>query len=681
MDSYDNTATGQLIDSTDTPMLLIKNDRFIDCNWPAARLFKFDSIEQCRNTYPWQLSPTLQPDGQLSVNKAIDKLEACYHSGFQRFEWLHQTTEKQPILVEVTLTIVEQHSESLIHVALDKIETSSSTSHLPAFGKQAGTNIPNDMLDLSALNHYQLLLQHKHIIDQAAIVSKTDARGVITYVNSKFSEVSGYTPEELIGQKHNIVSHPEVPNSLYRDLWQTISKGRIWHGLIKNRKKNGSYYVVNSTIAPLFNIDGEISEYIAIRYEVTDLIEKDLTIEKQNVDSTTDLANNNKLLTDLSLDRSVHVAMLSICELVNIQTTYHIEVYHEALQQIGKILKKLSPANCRVYRYSESLFALTTSSQHPIRLFVEQCAALQRTFIQTDVTTSLSQFNLNMTIGIAQYLDGNDPLNQSRIVLANAEEQNQAIAVFDDKSALHHSLMSSIAWGNRLQQAVDSNRIVIFGQKIVDSHYQTFATEVLMRYYDQANDYYTSPIEFLEFAKKAKFYNKLTQQVAVKAFSYFSALKQRFTLNITRADIADLKTRRILLTLLAQHQLGDRVIIELVESENYDIDNSKITEFLVQVKSYQALIAIDDFGTGYSNFEYLTRIPVDIIKIDGTLIKSIAENEKHQLIVSTIVNFCKSLNIRVVAEFIENTEILEKVQALNVDYLQGYYFDKPSLLH
>lgn len=109
----------------------------------------------------------------------------------------------------------------------------------------------------------------KRILDHFALISETDTRGVITYANEKFCEVSGYSLDELIGQPHNIVRHPDTPKETFRELWETIKAGRIWQGEIKNRRKDGSYYWVLATVGPLVDSEGYPYRYISIRVDIT----------------------------------------------------------------------------------------------------------------------------------------------------------------------------------------------------------------------------------------------------------------------------------------------------------------------------------------------------------------------------------------------------------------------------
>lgn len=133
------------------------------------------------------------------------------------------------------------------------------------------------------LKHEQSLSnQLKEMIDSSSIVSKADPKGIITYVNDSFCEITGYSREELIGQPHNIIRHPETYPLFFEQLWETIQSKKIFRGVIKNRRKDGSSYYVDSTISAVIDDNDQIIEYISIRHDITPFIKRQHEIEDQH---------------------------------------------------------------------------------------------------------------------------------------------------------------------------------------------------------------------------------------------------------------------------------------------------------------------------------------------------------------------------------------------------------------
>jgi len=177
----------------------------------------------------------------------------------------------------------------------------------------------------------QLLNEYKKVVDASSIVSIADKKGIITYVNSEFCRISGYNKDELIGKNHNIVRHPNMPASAFKDLWETIKSKKVWKGIVENLKKNGNSYFVKATIVPVLDENGDVIEYIGLREDITDLIEKEKEIERLN-------GENLKTVTDKAFSIKTSQMLASVpVPLVSLDKNSNILQYNDEFRSLFDI--------------------------------------------------------------------------------------------------------------------------------------------------------------------------------------------------------------------------------------------------------------------------------------------------------------------------------------------------------
>jgi diguanylate cyclase (GGDEF)-like protein/PAS domain S-box-containing protein len=150
-----------------------------------------------------------------------------------------------------------------------------------------------------------LLSEYKKAVDLSNIVSKTNPKGIITYVNDKFCEISGYKRNELIGKPHNIIRHPDMEREAFKDLWDTIKNKKPWQGVVTNMKKDGLKYIVDTNIIPILDVDGDVVEYIAVRHDITELEETKRQLKKINTIMKTKVDELYSVTTSLEEQASV----------------------------------------------------------------------------------------------------------------------------------------------------------------------------------------------------------------------------------------------------------------------------------------------------------------------------------------------------------------------------------------
>jgi len=677
------------------PMLIIKENCFIDCNQATVDILTLKNRDAICQIHPSEISPKYQPDGILSYIKAEQLIAKCYEKGMHRFPWMHQNKLKEQFWVEVTIVNftlddckyilciwrdINSYQQSP-GLQQELIQDCGSKAQQYEFFRQHLSSQTLPSTTEHVIQNYNLLNEHKKAIDASAIVSKTDLHGVITYVNEKFCEISGYSVKELVGKMHNIISHPDTPRAIFKELWSVILKGNVWQGVIKNKSKTGEVYYVNSTICPIFDLNNEIIEFIGIRYDVTDIYRQNLIIKNQNTDLITQLGNATKLLSDIHKFKKRTLILIKINELLDIQQAYGFSIYNDALLVIANKLQSNLYEGSSIYRWNDDIFAILISNQSDVEKIKDYCNAIQLRLEKRFVEIQENEFFITMNIGIAINCQCENVVNDAQKALRNSIEKNQPISFYSDEIDTQQQLINSINWSKKIKNALTYDDIKIFGQNIFDTHGDVYSTEILMRYFDKNTKEYISPFFFLKYAEKAQLYTKLSMRIIEQSFQYFSNTSKRFSVNLTMNDIKDKTMSNWIVSAINQYNVGNYLTIELVESTDYELESGYLLNFLKKIKSLGCKVAIDDFGSGYSNFEYLMRMPIDIMKIDGTLIKNIHKDQKSLEIVKTLIQFCKAMDLKVVVEYVENIETLELLKSLNVNYFQGYYFHKPELLN
>ncbi len=175
---------------------------------------------------------------------------------------------------------------------------------------------------------YNTLNQYRNIVDERSIVSKTDRNGVITYVNKPFEKISGYSSEELIGNTHSLIKHEDTNVEVYEDMWDTLISKDMWTGIIKNKKKNGDGYIVDTLIKPILDVNGDIEEYIALTYDITDLERSKEYFKNQTLKATSNLKesirvsklykdaiNQSNMILRVNKDRKILYVNDAFCEI------------------------------------------------------------------------------------------------------------------------------------------------------------------------------------------------------------------------------------------------------------------------------------------------------------------------------------------------------------------------------
>ncbi len=396
-------------------------------------------------------------------------------------------------------------------------------------------------------------------------------------------------------------------------------------------------------------------------------------------DKLTGLPNRESLIKRLPTSLGKMIILINIDDFTTINDFYGHEVGDTVLKKLALILQDLTKnENAEIFKLPSDEFAvimeISLSSSKNMEERIKQCI---NSIEQEDFLVSNGHYaHVSVTISAALINEKKTGLVNADMALKLAKKAGSEYMIFNEDLQLARQYEENIKMANSIKNAINGDNIIPYFQPIFDlktGKIQKY--EALVRLVEDNGDV-LSPFYFLEISQKIKLYPQITKRMIEKTFSYFYNSGINFSINLSFDDILNKKTSDFLFSKIAEYEIASQLTIEILETlEN---DNAKIVdEFIEKVYASGAIIAIDDFGSGFANFQHMTTMRSDIMKIDGSLIKNIATDKNTRLVVETIIVFARKLDKKIIAEFVHSKEVYEIVKELGIDYAQGYYLGKP----
>ena len=395
-------------------------------------------------------------------------------------------------------------------------------------------------------------------------------------------------------------------------------------------------------------------------------------------DRLTNLPNRNKLKKDLENYNTNLMALLDIDEFATVNDLFGEKIGDTILYELSIRLKNHFKENdFLIYRTGADKFAIIAKKcDIDLDEFYNICKTFVDKIEKESIVIDEDEIDINITIGIAQG-SGEIAFKYSQRVIKYARKRLQKIMIYTDEFKLQQSFENNIKWIKQLKIGFRENLFQAYFQPIVNTKTkEIYKYEALIRYVTK-DGVEIAPYHFINIAKKTKFYPNIIKIVIQDAFKLIREKNKRVSINISYDDIANEETTTFIYDLLEQNRnLTQFLEFEILESEEIS-DFSEVSKFISGIRKFDCIVGVDDFGAGYSNFNLLTLLDIDFVKIDGSLIEKINSSKDLEIIVNTIANFSKEFKVKTVAEYVSNEEIYNKIKELNIDYCQGYYFDKP----
>lgn len=448
---------------------------------------------------------------------------------------------------------------------------------------------------------------------------------------------------------------------------------------------------INAVLRPMERINqkilvGTVSAMLLLSffllYRIVQLMRE---LQASYTDALTGLPNRARLLRDLQSRSSASLLIINLDRFNQINSLFGNDCGDHVLLEISNRLIAFGPGPTgeitRVYRLPGDEFAILTTAMEPkdahlLAGQLRELVTVERVYWQQQ------QLPVDVSIGIAMRSrhkreDAADQLvSQAKVAVLQAREQNRHHLLYDASVGVEENYENNLYWANRLKEVLDNDRLVPWFQPIHDNHSgQITKYECLLRMVEPDGNI-VSAGRFIDIANKLRLNRRITELMITKCFERFTSREDEFSINLSYGDITEPETVGQILTALESSGIGHRVIFELLESDSIS-SYDHIHGFIEKVKPFGCRIAIDDFGTGYSNFAHLSSLNVDYIKIDGSLIRNLDEDNTAFLVTSGIVQFARSLNMETVAEFVHSESVQARVRELGIDFSQGEYFSMP----
>lgn len=528
----------------------------------------------------------------------------------------------------------------------------------------------------------------------------TNADKSILRVNRAFSKITGYTPEEVIGRKPNVLSSGEHKASFYSEMWYEIKQSGYWEGEVWNQRKNREVYPQKLTITAVRNTEDVVTNYVGTL--------NDITRNKQAEKEIADLAYfdpltrlpNRRLLIDrlhhalVTHNRNDYKGALLFLDLDHFKTlndTLGHDMGDQLLKQVAERLVLCLRESDTVSRFGGDEFVILieslSKSSEQAATQVEDVATKILNYLYAPYSLAGHNYRASTSIGITLFhgdtIGVEELLKQADIALYQAKDDGRNSMRFFDPQ-MQEKITRKAELETELNQAIELEQFELYYQIQMNNSHTPLGAEALIRWNHPTRGV-ISPAEFIPLAEQNGSIVLIGQWVLNKACEQLQLWQNNsktkalsLSINVSVKQFHQEDFVETVQTALAFYKVqAQQLKLELTESMLLNDIDGTIAKML-ELSKLGIQFSLDDFGTGYSSLQYLKKLPLYQLKIDKSFIDGLANNSYDQEIVRTIIAMSHSLGLSVIAEGVENEQQLLCLLDEGCLHYQGYFFGKPE---
>ncbi|MBU3903556.1 MAG: EAL domain-containing protein [Gammaproteobacteria bacterium] len=591
---------------------------------------------------------------------------------------------------------------------LDELSESMARAQRGEIGVRAEPSGPRDIARMAhAFNRMMSELEEREAALRIAATAfeaeegmmVTDAQANIIQINQAFTELTGYTAEEVIGKSPAILRSDRQSGVFFERMWASLQRDRSWQGEIWNRRKNGEIFPAWLSITAVVDKDGNVTNYVGAYVDFTERKKAENEIHHLAFyDPLSQLPNRRLLLDRLrqgiaSGARNHTGGALMFLDLDNFKTLNDTKghgIGDLLLIEVSRRLQACVREGDTVARFGGDEFVLlleglSEDSAH---------AAVQARTVGEKVLHSLSEpyqlegaeFHSSSSMGITLFINYKDTmdelLKQADTAMYEAKKSGRnALRFFDP--AMQQELESRAQTEVGLREALRLQEFELYYQPQVDQLGHVIGAEVLLRWIHPERGL-IPPLQFIPLAEENGLILPIGRWVLETACRQISVWAQddatrdlRLAVNVSARQFRQADFVQQVQEILARTAIDpSRLKLELTESVLLDDIGDSIAK-MYSLKELGISFSMDDFGTGYSSLAYLTRLPLDQLKIDQSFVQHIGTKSSDAAIIQTIIGMANNLGMEVIAEGVETQAQRDFLEWNGCKLYQGYLFSKP----
>ena len=524
----------------------------------------------------------------------------------------------------------------------------------------------------------------------------TDLERTILSVNPSFTEITGYTEDEAIGQTPRLLNSQRHDFLFYQRMWKSIQECGYWQGEIWNRRKNGELYPEWLTLSTVRDEKGELVNYVGVFSDISQVKQVEQKLEHlAHYDALTDLPN--RLLLQCRLEhaieqarrghRSLGVLFLDLDRFKHVNDSLGHPAGDELLQIVAKRLQRRLRDVDTLARLGGDEFVVLLESLKDVKDAVNIAQTLIALIREPIYLSCGREVYVGVSVGISIFpedgADAEQLIRNADTAMYQAKE-NSCGSFHLYTESMTRRIEERLEMEARLRRALTENELILHYQPLISvASSRCIGVEALVRWNDPEEGGLIAPGTFIPLAEETGLILPLGDWVLhtacrqMKAWLDSGLALETLAVNLSPTQFKQPDIHRRIAACLTETGLPpSHLELEITESAIME-QGPDAVEKLAELKRLGVRLAIDDFGTGYSSLSYLKDFPIDKLKIDRSFVRDITTSSATAEIAAIIITMARTLKLESLAEGVELDEQLQFLKSRGCDSCQGFLFSRP----